>query len=912
MDVSALRMREATITAGLWLTLGVGALGELYVALTWERPHRFELAVLFALATVTGILISLLPRERIVRSSWREPFFLSWTMSDFVLLVLATLADGGTSSPLVLVFFIPVVFSAMSYPLASVLTVGAASVLSYLLLALSVGGSSAAYEAAFAVALACTAAMSAWQAQNHKRQHWALAAVSRTDPLTGCLNRRGFEERALAEIGAMSRSGSSGAILVLDIDHFKLVNDMFGHAAGDDLLCWVSRTLEQVVRSADSVGRLGGDEFAVLLTEIDARLARAGARRILEALQERAPASLGLAVFPDEDTDLEGLIRRADARLYETRQGRLGDAHALPARRPMPAETLSSAAADEPDEGFREADVWKAALDAMPHSPGNGDRPSDSKDLQAALLDQLDAAVLVTDMTGCVLSWNSGAELLYGWTSQEAVGRSARELVVPDDGQAAERLVLELRRSGRWDGELAVRRKDGSTFTAYVRNRLILDENGGPSAIVGVAVDISERIAAETELLQSRNYVQAVTECIGDGLLTLDVDGRLTYANRSAETMLGWPDGELVGEAIVEVIYAPCRDGSARPFEECPIAPALSQEATVRVEDDVFRTRGGRELPVAYTAAPFHTEAGLQGCVVIFQDITERKLREGEQRRDAATLACINRVEDALAEDRFVLYAQPIVDLRSGETVQHELLLRMRERDGTIVLPGEFLPAAERYALIGEIDWWVIKQATRLAGEGSPVELNLSARSVVDLDVVEHIERCVAQHAVPPGRMVFEITETAIVEDPRAARRFAERMHAMGFKVALDDFGTGYGTLTYLKQIPVDYLKLDIEFVADLLTNSASRHVVQAVVALARDFQIQTVAEGAEDAGTLELLSDLGVDLVQGYHLARPEPFAERPGDQSAPVQTRPRSVRRPEPRRAFPRRRPAHSRMRS
>jgi len=913
MDVSALRMREATITAGLWLTLGVGALGELYVALTWERPHRLELTVLFALATVTGIAISLLPRQRLVRSSWREPFFLSWTMSDFVLLVLATLADGGTSSPLVLVFFIPVVFSAMSYPLASVVTVGVASVLSYLLLALSVGGSSAAYEAAFAVALACTAAMSAWQAQNHKRQHRALAAVSRTDPLTGCLNRRGFEERALAEIGAMSRSGSSGAILVLDIDHFKLVNDMFGHAAGDDLLCWVSRTLEEVVRSADSVGRLGGDEFAVLLTETDARVAHAGARRILGALQERAPASLGLAVFPDEDTDLEGLIRRADARLYETRQGRLGTPHTLPAARPTPAvATPSTEAAEAPAQGFRETDVWKAALDAMPNGAGNGHRPSDPKDPQAALLDQLDAAVLVTDMTGRVLSWNSGAELLYGWTSEEAVGRSAKELVVPDDGQAAERLALELRRSGRWDGELAVRRKDGSTFTVYVRNRLILDEAGGPSAIVGVAVDISERIAAETELLQSRNYVQAVTECIGDGLLTLDIDGRLTYANRSAEQTLGWPDGELVGQAIVEVIYPPGREGSARPFEDCPIAPALSQEATVRVEDDVFRTRGGRELPVAYTAAPFNTEAGLQGCVVIFQDITERKLREAEQRRDAATLACINRVEEALAEDRFVLYAQPLVDLRSGLTIQHELLLRMRERDGTIVLPGEFLPAAERYALIGEIDWWVIKQATRLAGEGSSVELNLSARSVVDLDAVEHIERCVEQHAVPPGRLVFEITETAIVEDARAARRFAERMHAMGFKVALDDFGTGYGTLTYLKQIPVDYLKLDIEFISDLLTNSASRHVVQAVVALAGDFHIQTVAEGVEDADTLELLGDLGVDLVQGYHLARPEPFAERPGDQSVPVETRPRPVRRSEPRRAFPRRRPAHSRMRS
>jgi diguanylate cyclase (GGDEF)-like protein/PAS domain S-box-containing protein len=913
MDVSALRMREATITAGLWLTLGVGALGSTYVAFTWERPHRLELAVLFALATVTGILIAVLPRERIVRSRWREPFFLSWTMSDFVLLVVATMADGGTSSPLVLVFFIPVVFSSMSYPLASVVTTGVVSVLSYLLVALAVGGSSATFEGAFAIALACTAAMSAWQAQNHNRQHRALAAVSRTDPLTGCLNRRGFEERALAELSAMSRSGASGAIVVLDINHFKLVNDMFGHATGDDLLCWVSSTLERAVRSADAVGRLGGDEFAVLLPEIDARLARAGAKRIGDALRERAPASLGLAVFPDEEADLEGLLRRADARLYESRQGRLGPAHALSAEQAMPAvERPVAAAPVSPGQGVEPIDLWKAALDAMPDLAGNGRRRLDPTDLRAALLDQLDASVVVTDMTGQVISWNSGAELLYGWTSEEAVGRSAKDLVVPDDAQAAERLVLELRREGRWDGEIAVRHKDGSAFTAYVRNRLILDENGSPSAIVGVAVDISARVAAETELLQSRNYVQAVTECIGDGLFTLDVDGRLTYANRSAEAMLGWPDGELLGQAIGDAIYALRPDGSARPFAHSQIAPALSQETTVRVEDDVFRTRNGRQLPVAYTAAPFHTEDGLQGCVVIFQDITERKLREEEQRRDAATLACINRVEAALAEDRFVLHAQPIVDLRSGLTVQHELLLRMRERDGTIIPPGDFLPAAEHYALIGELDWWVIRQATRLAGAGSPVELNLSARSVVDIDVVEHIERCMEQCEVPPGRLVFEITETAIVEDPRAARVFAERMHALGCKVALDDFGTGYGTLTYLKQIPVDYLKLDIEFVRDLLGNSASRHVVQAVVALARDFHIHTVAEGVEDADTLDLLSQLGVDFVQGYHLARPEPFAERPGDQSAPVKTSPRSVRHSEPRRSFPRRPAARSRLRS
>jgi EAL domain-containing protein (putative c-di-GMP-specific phosphodiesterase class I) len=133
---------------------------------------------------------------------------------------------------------------------------------------------------------------------------------------------------------------------------------------------------------------------------------------------------------------------------------------------------------------------------------------------------------------------------------------------------------------------------------------------------------------------------------------------------------------------------------------------------------------------------------------------------------------------------------------------------------------------------------------------------------------------------VRPGMLVFEITETAIVEDEQAASMFAERLHALGCKVALDDFGTGYGSLTYLKQMPVDHLKLDIEFVRDVVENAASRHVIQAIIALARDFHLETVGEGVEDAATLEVLRELGVDFAQGYHLARPQPFIERPGDQ--------------------------------
>jgi PAS domain S-box-containing protein len=494
-------------------------------------------------------------------------------------------------------------------------------------------------------------------------------------------------------------------------------------------------------------------------------------------------------------------------------------------------------------------------------------------------------------MQGTVIGWNSGAEALYGWTGAEAVGRNARELIVPEDASAAEQLAAKLASDGRWDGELLVRRRDGSLFTVYVRNRLVLDEQGAPAAIVGVAVDISAHVAAETELAQSRDYAQAVTECMGEGLFTTDLHGHVTYVNRAAQAMLGGPDSsELVGE----LVHTAAGDGASQPFDNSPIARALSSESAVRIDDDRLRVGDGRELPVAYTASPYHTDDGLQGCVVIFQDISERKHRERDRQRDSETLATINRVEQAILDDRFVLYAQPIVDLRTRRAVQHELLLRMCEPDGSIVAPGEFLPVAEQYALIGEIDWWVIKRATQLAGEGCPVQLNVSARSVCDPDVLEHVERSIEQCAVSAGLLVFEITETAIVEDEQAVRTFATRVQALGCKVALDDFGTGYGSLTYLKQIPVDYLKIDIEFVRDLARNSASRHVVQALVALAKDFGVQTVGEGVEDAETLELLASLGVDYAQGFHIARPEHFAEHPGDESAPLEIRARAVERP------------------
>jgi diguanylate cyclase (GGDEF)-like protein len=322
VDQSALRIREATIAAGVWLTYVVCGSSSVYLACTWQQPNRTAIFIAFGGGALGGAIVGLLPRERIVRSRWREAFFLSWSMLDLALIVFGTIDDGGTHSPLALIFFLPVVFAAMSYPTASVMTVGGVSVAAYLTLAVLVGGAGWGYQALFAVMLACAGVLSAWQARSHDQQRRVLIEVSRADPLTGCLNRRGFEERAVAEIGAAARCAGQGAVLLLDVDRLKLVNDIQGHEAGDDLLRWVVGTLQATVRPIDAIGRLGGDEFAVLFADTESADAVEIVSRVTAALSERAPCSIGLATFPLDGESLDELLRHADRRLYTSRYGR--------------------------------------------------------------------------------------------------------------------------------------------------------------------------------------------------------------------------------------------------------------------------------------------------------------------------------------------------------------------------------------------------------------------------------------------------------------------------------------------------------------------------------------------------------------------------------------------------------------
>jgi EAL domain-containing protein (putative c-di-GMP-specific phosphodiesterase class I) len=236
---------------------------------------------------------------------------------------------------------------------------------------------------------------------------------------------------------------------------------------------------------------------------------------------------------------------------------------------------------------------------------------------------------------------------------------------------------------------------------------------------------------------------------------------------------------------------------------------------------------------------------------------------------------CLARLRLALRDDGLSLVAQPIVNLTTGKVVGHELLVRLVGPHSTLIGPDYFLPAAERTGLIADLDRWVLERAVAVMAAGHRVNVNLSARSIGRCGVLPDLEDAVARTGADPTLLTVEITETAATEDIAAAASFCDHVTALGAQLALDDFGMGYGGLLYLKSLPVEMLKIDVEFVHDVVSNRCSRAVVEAVATIADDLGQVTVAEGVEDEATRGLLRELGVHCGQGFHLGRPVPVEE-------------------------------------
>ncbi|MEW8252741.1 MAG: EAL domain-containing protein [Candidatus Thiodiazotropha taylori] len=259
-----------------------------------------------------------------------------------------------------------------------------------------------------------------------------------------------------------------------------------------------------------------------------------------------------------------------------------------------------------------------------------------------------------------------------------------------------------------------------------------------------------------------------------------------------------------------------------------------------------------------------------------------------EINRQQGEMRLVTKIESAIDQRRFSLLQQPIMSLNSSAIGDEhiELLVRMQDEEGTMIMPGAFIPAAERYNIMHSVDRWVIGEAFRWLSENrerleelSLCAINLSGQSLGEATLHEYILEQLRHYGLPAEKISFEITETAVVSRLDQATRFISLLKRRGFRFALDDFGTGMSSFAYLKHLPVDYLKIDGSFVRNMMNDPVDRAMVESINQIGHLMGLKTIAEYVEDDQTLEQLIDIGVDYAQGFGVVQPMPLNDSGGD---------------------------------
>jgi diguanylate cyclase (GGDEF)-like protein/PAS domain S-box-containing protein len=529
-------------------------------------------------------------------------------------------------------------------------------------------------------------------------------------------------------------------------------------------------------------------------------------------------------------------------------------------------------------------------------------------------------AVITTNAAGRVEYLNAVAESLTGWSRNEARGRELAEVfrVRPAENpppvagvtEAPARDSLLVSRTGK---EIAI---DQSVAPIFGRDREVLG-----SVVVFHDVSAQRQLAQEISYQASHDALtgllnrRAFEERLGQLLASAKLDGAqhaLLYLDLDQFKIVNDACGHSAGDQLLRQLAALLRkearqsDALARLggdelgvlLQSCPVheAEKVAHKLLQAINDFRFSWKerafaigasiglvpiGGESESAASVlgaadAACYAAKDKGRNRVLIYQadDV------ELSQRR--TQMQWVTRLKQALEENRFTLYSQPIVPIGSqtGAPVHHEVLLRLQESDGTVVPPGAFLPAAERYGLTPELDRWVVRSVLRwlaehAADEGlaSSYSINLSGQSLSDASFLGFVLHEIEHSGVEPARVYFEITETAAVAVSHDALQVMQTLRQRGCRFLLDDFGSGWSSFAYLKTLPVDFLKIDGSLVRDMAHDILDEAMVRAINEIGHVLGIATIAEFVENQAVLERLKALGVDYAQGYAIGRPAPI---------------------------------------
>ena len=544
------------------------------------------------------------------------------------------------------------------------------------------------------------------------------------------------------------------------------------------------------------------------------------------------------------------------------------------------------------------------------------------RDFIKRLLNTAQVMIITQNKQGNIVLVNKQTEITTGFSKNDFIGKPYSSLLSETDIQENPSIEISLNdiASGKkrtFKNEARILCKNNSPRDVTWLHSHIENQAKDDPVILSVGLDITDRKSHEkkinwladhdplTGLLNRRRFNDTLHKSLQlanryhhqVGLLFLDLDN-FKHINDT----LGHQTGDSLIKSVADCLNIILREsdfiGRIGGDEFAIILPMTNIAHLIDVANKINKHLHSLRIPVIsinhHTSAsigiamyPEHasnsmdllTNADLamyqakfhgKGCWHVFSK------NDNAKERIEAQLFWHHKIVDALAHDKFELHFQPIMRVDNNRISHYEVLIRMRDEEDKIILPTPFIEVAEKTGLIHDIDHFVLRKSIeRIAEEPnsshtSVLAVNLSAHSFADPQLLPLLKDLLSSSNIDPSTIVFEITETAALSDITAAAQLIHDIRSLGCRFALDDFGVGFSSFYYLKELPVDFVKIDGTFIQHLPDNKNDQIIVKAITDIAREFGIQTIAEYVEDEQTLFLLKKLNVDFAQGYHVGRP------------------------------------------
>jgi diguanylate cyclase (GGDEF)-like protein/PAS domain S-box-containing protein len=530
-----------------------------------------------------------------------------------------------------------------------------------------------------------------------------------------------------------------------------------------------------------------------------------------------------------------------------------------------------------------------------------------------------------TDAAGGCYYTNARWQELYGLSLEESLGNGWTETLHPEDRSAVFGEWIQAAEEQReFQKIFRLLRRDGSVIHVQSQAKAQRDEAGTITHFLGFVQDVTTEVALNAEILFQANHDDltglfnrrafeiCLSQCITKPREAEEPDHALLYIDLDQFKIVNDAVGHAAGDRLlVEVakLLKPFQspqaslarlggDEFALLLPHCSVTQAEETAQLIIETFEVFRFQARNQqfrVGVSIGVVPLQEQSLPPDAVMQAADTSCFIAKESGRnrwhtwvegnvdtmRRNQA-MRWVTRLQSALDEERLVLHAQKIVPLdpTANTSLRVELLLRLREADGSLVMPNSFLPPAERFQLATRLDQWVLEKTLTMLGELksldriSHIALNVSGQSVVDASFLRTVDQLLAHAGAEISRrLCFEITETSVITSVTSARTFISMVRNHGATVAIDDFGAGIASFGTLKSLEMTHLKIDGQFVTGVIDDPLDNIIVRSFVDAAAVIGLTTVAELVESASVLERLREIGVDYVQGYFLHRPEPF---------------------------------------